>query len=289
MGIYISKNEMQITATHEGKQRLCNVARQNYILADKSCRTNQPELEKLTARHIDTYSLEKPPPVVVPHKDFYNYVNEEDGNPKLWVSFANKYLGGGFLEWGYVQEEIICLEFYEMATHILENGIPLMAKKEAYLFTNLLRTSIADPQYYGKCDDAVLFQPSSIATAHFLSIDALKRPNRDADYTYGELNHLCVKSLCGFSGCVERNLTSINTGNWGAGVFRNKHEVVYFIQILSAWLAGVKEIHFWGYLEEVGDAVVRLVEESSNVQEFFTKGMQLLHLGDHSMYELYRI
>ena len=276
----------RVMARNHVKQKIFDIAHDNYVEANAlvGAYVPEPTVSKVTlTRSLLANTLKtgrrNAPPQVSYQKEFYDYNsgdNRTSGGPRMWVSFANKHLGGGFLGRGYVQEEIIAVEFYEMSQMIVENNIPLMAKNEAFLFTNLIRSSVSDPRSYGDYSKVHLERPSTIKVADFVSIDAPKRDDREDHYTYGELNHLAVKSLTGFVGCVEIGHSSVNTGNWGAGVFNNRRDVVYFIQYLSAWLAGLEEVHFWGYApNEVGD-IVDIIAEHTNLEKYYLAGLKLL-------------
>ena len=282
---------MRIKAHNLTKQKLFDVSREHYMDLAPEIKRDRPNpmmyatrLVKETAYPLRTYSA---PPIVIIHKGFYDYNSKEDGSPQMWTSFANKSLGGGFLGGGYVQEEIITLEFYEMAMGIVDQKIPVMAKDEAYIFTDLAKTSVSDPRYYGKMTAAVLKKADVIKFAHFLSIDAPRRSAYDDVYTYDQLNHICVKTYTGFSACVDMGHKEIHTGNLGAGVFRNRRDVMYFLQFISAWLSGINTMHMWAYTDDGVSGIMKLIETAEDIKTFYVEGMALLKLGDYSMGSLY--
>ena len=282
---------MQITAKNNIKQKLFDVARENFSTVSRKLYQDLPEPSMykvtLSAKNKKEYDANVKPTVNTVSQP-YDYSLNEDGTPKMWVSFANKYLGGGFLDEGFVQEEVLTLEFYQMSEMIVKKSIPLMAINEAYIFKNLIRTSVSDPKGYKDYTKAKLAPVKDVQVADFLAIDAPKRKSREAPYEFKELNHLCLKSLCGFSGCAKLGYKEINTGNWGAGVFYNQHTVVYFIQVLSAWLVGIADVTFWMYEDnDDTNTVLDLLDESEDVDEFFTKGMKMLGLGKYTIEKLY--
>ena len=284
---------MKITARNTIKQNLFNVARTNFIeVSNKLYNNKLPETNmykvSLTKTNRQTYIGNNKPSLTTGQHPYDYSMNGY--RPKLWVSFANKYLGGGFLGEDYVQEEIITLEFYQMAEMIVKKNIPLMAENEAYIFQNLIRSSISDPVYYKSYKKAQLKHVDSIQVADFLAIDAPRRVKREDPYTFEELRHLCVKSFCGFTGCAKLGHTEINTGNWGAGVFYNQYAVIYFVQLLSAWLVGIERIEFWMMPDnkDVEQVIYKFVD-SKDIDTFFNDCMKMLKLGKYTMEQLYSI
>jgi hypothetical protein len=177
------------------------------------------------------------------------------------VSFAAKHLGGGYKNTGWVQEEIITAEFYEMAVGITEYEklrINTMEVDECFIWLNLVRGSEALPGKYGgrhlRSETAKSFDVRKYIEPvgknsnliNFLSIDAPNRSNKTGPYSLAELKHLFVKALAGFETCVIFKRLVIHTGNWGAGAFGNDPELIFWVQVLAAKLAGITEIHFWG-------------------------------------------
>lgn len=95
-------------------------------------------------------------PKIHRHQDYYNYhyvnpnTNTRAGN--IWVSFANKRVGGGYKTHGWVQEEIIVAKFYEMALGIVEYGkhqINIMNLDKCFIRFNLIKSSEEIPTTYG--------------------------------------------------------------------------------------------------------------------------------------------
>lgn len=285
---------MEIKANNEVKQKLLNTARENFIsVSGQLYRNKLPEvsLHKVTLSSIKKIShCTYKKPIITTSLEAYDYSMNEDNSPKIWVSFANENLGGGFLGKGYVQEEVITFEFYQMAETIVEAKSSSMKIDEAYIFKNLIRSSISDPRYYGIASKAELSAVKTIQIADFLAINAPDRKpkEREDPYTKHELQHLCIKSLSGFAGCVKVGHKEINTGNWGAGDYKNRHSVVYFVQFLSAWLSGIEVVNLWMYndIKETND-VMLIFAASDNVRTFFAKGMKLLRLGNVTLEELY--
>lgn len=263
------------TADRIAKKGIFEVARNNYL-------ENVPLVPTLLKWGTSKYTLVKTDssflninssgPKLVGYNGYYDYSEQDNiGVPETWVSFANNELGGGYKKNGWVQEEIITVEFFEMVhgiTQYEKNGENVMGINEAVLWFNLIRNSQSNPQKYGGRTIRAeqknkSFDPNSYIgpldnydrpqIANFVSIDAPYRRNRNSQYNLKELQHLFIKALTGFEACAKYGYSVINTGHWGAGAFNNKFEVVLMVQYLAAWMAGIKEIRYWGLKDSQKD------------------------------------
>ena len=110
---------MKIKSHNLVKQKLLDDARKHYIALAPEIKKDSPTPTMYARRLIKDAAyplrLQGTSPTIITHAGFYDYNSNKDGSPQMWTSFANKSLGGGFLGEGYVQEEIIAVEFYEMA------------------------------------------------------------------------------------------------------------------------------------------------------------------------------
>ncbi len=244
------------------KDAIMKNAASNYALAARPYSNKEWQSLKIKLPKKDSLVDKYPWPRIESRAEYYNYDFYAPGtkgqDENIWVSFANKYVGGGYLKGGWVQEEIITAEFYEMADGINQYtvlGIREMALDETFLWFNLVQGSEAVPSSYGtlRIPPGTAFnvtnfiRPSTKSRlADFVSIDAPKRLDRNAQYTLSELQHLFVKSLVGFESATFFGRGTIHTGNWGAGDFKNNDELVYFVQLISGKLAGVNRMYFWG-------------------------------------------
>lgn len=269
---------MRITAENPIKQKLLDDARKYYLDAMGN-RESKASLTKVTLKDdaIMDLSSANPKPLVKLHTGFYDYVHVDAPMEKTaWVSFANKYLGGGFRGKGYVQEEILTLEFYEMSELIVENWRPIMQPRDAYIFKNLVRTSVSSS--YGNYMKGALTYPDTIVTANFLAIDAPDRRGLSSVYTKQQIDYIITKAYSGFIGCKALGMDVIQTGNWGAGVFNNKHDVVYYVQLLCAWCAGIRVIGLWGYEASKGKKVLDAYNRARTIDEFLDAAPSVLGL-----------
>eukprot|EP00927_Polykrikos_kofoidii_P078781 TRINITY_DN75595_c0_g1_i1.p1 TRINITY_DN75595_c0_g1~~TRINITY_DN75595_c0_g1_i1.p1 ORF type:complete len:427 (-),score=59.78 TRINITY_DN75595_c0_g1_i1:71-1351(-) len=188
----------------------------------------------------------------------------DEQNESCIVDFANKRLGGGWLGYGHVQEEIMFTERFDVGVlcarsllQMPENPVtePVaspfsMKANEAWIIKGCPR--FAHLSWYGRVPDdweqqLKLLNPKDDQNSAptLICMDAIK-----ADFPKYQRKHLdmmLLKAYCGFAaarsdpdvGCQ----TSIATGSWGCGAFYNNECVMFVIQTLAASVAGVKLTH----------------------------------------------
>jgi hypothetical protein len=177
----------------------------------------------------------------------YEYEDNE-----YYMSFANAYLGGGYLGNGFVQEEILCLEFPEMSMLIANfNNVPSdddeetiipLDDEEYAIFTNLYRT--IEIQEYGsggfkkiktslarakkqdtrfsileKNDFVEKIKPVKV---NFVAVDASNVQGRET--TEDDLIYIKKKLLSAFTGLRLRGVDHLHMGKLGTGAFGHKLE-----------------------------------------------------------------
>ena len=258
---YLKCQSEPVISNNRYKNEIFQASRDNYLAACNkymnrewsSCKT------KIGKRPLLFLNNNENMPKIYFHSEYFDYTCAKEGH--IWVSFANKHLGGGYKNTGWVQEEIITAEFYEMAVGITEYEklkLNIMDIDEAVIWINLVRGSEALLDKYGgrhlrsenrktfNVDNYLVPLKKERVLADFISIDAPNRKDRSKPYTLLELQHLFVKALAGFETCAIFDRKIIHTGNWGAGAFNNDPELIFWVQVLVAKLVGIREIHFWG-------------------------------------------
>ncbi len=202
----------------------------------------------------------------------------EDCHNSLLVDFANKYLGGGVMEHGAVQEEILFLIMPELL--ITRFLCDRLADNEALLVENLGLFS----EYEGYSGELHFSSPYLGREGKFgrsvVAIDALPfSSSRDQLMQFHkkpvlrELN----KAYIGFNvgewqeSPADRK-KSIATGRWGCGAFRGNAQLKMVIQWLAASEAG-KSVIFHCYedptLVRAGNVVKKY--EGKTVGELFAE------------------
>ncbi|XP_073685250.1 poly(ADP-ribose) glycohydrolase [Garra rufa] len=159
---------------------------------------------------------------------------EHEGTGMLQVDFASKYIGGGVLGSGLVQEEILFLMCPELIV--------------ARLFTEKLADNeclmITGPQMYslssGYSRSFSWGSPNIDRTKRdtwkrryrqIVAIDALEFKNPKDQYTKENITRELNKAFVGFQGNPK---TAIATGNWGCGAFKGDSNLKALIQLMAA-------------------------------------------------------
>ncbi|KAL8565004.1 hypothetical protein ACOMHN_003380 [Nucella lapillus] len=167
---------------------------------------------------------------------------EDNGRGMLQVDFANKYIGGGVLGHGCVQEEIrfvICPEM--IVTRLFTQALDSM---DCLIMTGCERYS----EYKGYSDsfcwkgdfvDKTQRDKLGRLCCEVVAIDAQVFR---ADY-YKQFKRTCVdrelnKAYCGFkTSAKEVNRSAVCTGNWGCGAFGGDKQLKALIQVMAASVA----------------------------------------------------
>ncbi|CAH0558994.1 unnamed protein product [Brassicogethes aeneus] len=172
---------------------------------------------------------------------------EDDGLGFLQVDFANKYIGGGVLGYGCVQEEIrflICPELIVSRLFIEQIG-----DSEAVIITGAERfsnyTGYADSfKWSGHHQDLTPHDDYGRLKTTISVIDAthFSRP-KDQYYPSAILREV-NKAYVGFSSRERDNLAPVATGNWGCGAFRGDPNLKSLIQLMASCAAGRDLIYY---------------------------------------------
>lgn len=183
-----------------------------------------------------------------------------DSSAPFHLDFANKYIGGGVLRTGSVQEEIMFLEKPEclVALALCE----VMKPNEAILITGAERHSILTG--YGKeqyhtgirfAGDATRAKKPTI-----IAIDAMLAFEKP-QFTTKWIDREILKAYAGF--CAATGST-IATGNWGCGAFKGDHQLKFIQQWIAASAAQVDTMEYYSF----GD--IRLGEQPMTTAELLS-------------------
>lgn len=260
--IYLLTNPPK--AKNPNKQQIFDIARSNYL----RCVHLSPERPIWSTYKFDLVPRPStfldptiPIPEIVIHDDYYDYSAKAGRYSEIWTVFAAASLGGGYKKTGWVQEEIITQEFFEM-TYGIDKYEQLdesrMSLTESTIWIDLVRNSIANLAKYGgnnirrEGDDGTFdadkyLSPNPVTEhANFISIDAIRRKDRSLHYSNEEISKMLIKSISGFEASVNMGFDVINTGNWGAGAFNGTGSMALFVQVMAAWLTGATRVVYWG-------------------------------------------
>ena len=168
---------------------------------------------------------------------------ETEGQGMLQVDFANKFVGGGVLTRGMVQEEIrfsVCPELLAslLFTEALDdNEVLLMLGAEQFSqYQGYSRTFTYD----GPLKDMTDLDEQGIRKTAIVAMDALKFTNVGDDgqlqFDKVKINRELNKAFIGFSnhGAISSELQAVATGNWGCGAFGGDVRLKFLIQLMAA-------------------------------------------------------
>ena len=184
----------------------------------------------------------------------------EDNENTLMVDFANMYIGGGWMDIGWVQEEILFLIFPELIFSIIL--FPWMKSNEAIVITGAKRYS-----NYEGYDWTLKFKSSHVDSQ---PLDSLKRIHRvitaiDATFLWGYESQIAQftpplvfrelnKAAIGFIGdkqelVVNKSKLKVSTGRWGWGVFHGNAELKFLLQWIATSINS-REMDFFTFNSE---------------------------------------
>lgn len=182
----------------------------------------------------------------------------DDKTERCIVDFANKRLGGGWLSYGCVQEEIMFIERFDFgamcAKSLLEMPDPRekplaspfsMQQNEVWILKGAPR--YAELGWYGRPPkDALkkvkLLNPAEDHTRPtVIAMDAIKASFEV--YEEPHLKMMFTKAYTGFVAAKDNGQDEVATGSWGCGAFYNSDPVMFVIQALAANAAKVKLVY----------------------------------------------
>ncbi|XP_024004108.1 poly(ADP-ribose) glycohydrolase 1 [Eutrema salsugineum] len=214
---------------------------------------------------------------------------EDQSVEALEVDFANKYLGGGALRKGCVQEEIRFMINPELIAGML--FLPAMEASEAIEVVGAERFShytgySSSFRFSGDYMDTKGIDVFGRRKTRIIAIDALRHPGT-SQYKLERLLRETNKALCGFlhvckNQCIDHeDGVGVATGNWGCGAYGGDPELKYFLQwsavsqarrpFMSYYTFGFEALHNLNQVTEmviskgwtVGDLWKKLVEYSN--------------------------
>jgi hypothetical protein len=181
----------------------------------------------------------------------YDY-EDANSDKHIYVSYSNKYLGGGFLTHGFSQEEIIFYEFFDLfltVYNLLITREIKMGDNQVIIIKNARR--LFKCNVYGVTEFEELEKPFSEdededlgkfskleetdILVDFLAIDGKPR----SENYFNDLKFMFNKAYIGFKTALDEGYKHIHIGDWiiGDSVTNNKlghnPSVMYYLQILA--------------------------------------------------------
>jgi len=172
-----------------------------------------------------------------------------DGEASYCVDFANRYIGGGVLTGGCVQEEILFAIQPEAIASLL--FMEKMENNDAIRIDNTIQYS----NYEGYASNflfkgnAIENNAKEIKRTKLIAIDAFPHSKiRDQKIIARDI----YKAFIGFKTVFydekeEIEEKSIATGNWGCGAFGGDYELKFLQQWIAASFAGIKRLDYYTF------------------------------------------
>ncbi|RZB40732.1 poly(ADP-ribose) glycohydrolase [Asbolus verrucosus] len=171
----------------------------------------------------------------------------EEGLGFLQVDFANKFIGGGVLGYGCVQEEIrfvICPELIlsRLFTQELGDG-------EAIVITGVERYSNYSGysdcfKWDGNVNDETPFDDYGRRKTSVAVIDAIRFTKTKDQFHCSTILRELNKAYVGFSSKEKNNLSPVATGNWGCGAFKGDPYLKSLIQLMACSAANRDLVYY---------------------------------------------
>nr|XP_026483211.1 poly(ADP-ribose) glycohydrolase-like [Vanessa tameamea] len=168
----------------------------------------------------------------------------EDASGCIQVDFANKYIGGGVLRRGAVQEEIRFVSNPELIVSLLFAEV--MAPTEAIMIIGSERFSTHSGysmtfKWSGDYKDETPRDSSGRRRCAILALDAKRFPKPEEQYTKEMVDRELNKAYTGFSIHTTKeviNFPGVATGNWGCGAFGGNARLKSLLQLIACVEAG---------------------------------------------------
>ncbi|KAF8566618.1 hypothetical protein P879_04990 [Paragonimus westermani] len=191
---------------------------------------------------------------------------EEAGSDTLQVDFANRYLGGGVLNSGCVQEEIMfvlrpellaaCLfmERLDDDETVIVEGVEQYSTSHGYADNFRWAADYRESQAGNQRDEWGRWRTTVVA------MDALYFDSSEAQYLPKSILRELNKAYCGFTDTLEPNRalpSVVATGNWGCGAFRGDTDLKALIQMMACVQAG-KALAYYSFGDQ--DLCTRLYD-----------------------------
>lgn len=203
-----------------------------------------------------------------------------DGDASYCVDFANKYIGGGVLNGGCVQEEILFAVEPEAIVSLF--FMEVMDNNDAIGIFNTIQYS--DYEGYGfqfAYKDCLIKSNIPIKKHRIIAIDAIPGGSSWFSFNYSEklikeINRDLHKAFVGFSLIdfdKEKDFKkTIATGNWGCGAFGGNHEHKFIQQWIAASFVGIERLDYYSFSDK---KMINVEKNFENIKNKYKSAKEL--------------
>ena len=171
-----------------------------------------------------------------------------NGNANYCIDFANKYIGGGVLNGGCVQEEILFAVDPEAIVSLF--FMEVMNDGDAIGIYNIIQYSkYKGYGFHFTYEGCSIDNKTPIIKHRIIAIDAIySRMQKSKNDLKKEINRDIHKAFVGFSFANDEPLPkTIATGNWGCGAFNGNHELKFIQQLIAASLVKLDRLDYYTF------------------------------------------
>ena len=188
-----------------------------------------------------------------------------NGDASYGVDFANKYIGGGTLNGGCVQEEILFAIEPEAIVSLF--FMEVMDDNDAIAIFNTIQYSKYDGYGWDFIYTGCAIDDKNIKKNRIIAIDAICVGSYGSYFAIkNEINRDIHKAYVGFSLAKSDNNIpkTIATGNWGCGAFNGNHELKFIQQWIAASYAGNERLDYYTFKDKNMILVEKYYEKIKN-------------------------
>ena len=188
-----------------------------------------------------------------------------NGDASYGIDFANKYIGGGALNGGCVQEEILFAIEPEAIVSLF--FMEVMDDNDAIAIFNTIQYSKYDGYGWDFIYTGCAIDDKNIKKNRIIAIDAICVGSYGSYFAIkNEINRDIHKAYVGFSlANSDNNIpNTIATGNWGCGAFNGNHELKFIQQWIAASFAGIEILDYYTFKDKNMILVEKYYEKIKN-------------------------
>ena len=195
-----------------------------------------------------------------------------NSDSSYYVDFANMFIGGGVLEGGCVQEEILFAIQPEAIVSMF--FMEVMSDNDAIRIDNTIQYSTYSGyghsfKFEGSAID-INNNKKNIKKYKIIAIDATVQHNVKEDFIDKECIqrdiHKCFVgfNLVNFEEGEKKEEKTIATGNWGCGAFNGDHELKCLQQWVAASFVGIKKLDYYCYEAQEMEYIIDQFKDIEN-------------------------